>query len=118
MAVKVGRTFVYGDFEIPDQLYSVLPPLPPIGGPKFAIEITREYSANEFVGKLYKRAAAGSWVPVDPSELSSEEWRQRLSKKHDLKFKMEGSGLWKVLHFRTESDETGPYVAIALQYAE
>jgi hypothetical protein len=32
-------------------------------------------------------------------------------------FDMEGSGHWTVLHFRTESDETGIYVAVALRYA-
>jgi hypothetical protein len=28
-----------------------------------------------------------------------------------------GSGRWAVLHFRNESDETGPYVAVALRYS-
>jgi len=29
---------------------------------------------------------------------------------------MEGSGYWEVVNFRNESDETGPYVAVALKY--
>jgi hypothetical protein len=34
----------------------------------------------------------------------------------NLFFEMEGSGRWEVEHFREESDETGPYVAVALKY--
>ncbi len=123
MTVKVGRTFVYGEFEpvtgteaLGRFLSNALPGAE--SGPKYAIEIVREHSATEFVGKLYERGPWGKWEPADPGILSKPDWQERLSERHDLKFKMQGSGLWKVLYFRTESDETGPYIAIAFRYAE
>src|SRR5215468_5787039 len=33
-------------------------------------------------------------------------------------FDMQGSGPWEVLHFRIESNESGPYVAVALRQFE
>ena len=128
MTVKVGGTFVYGEFEPVTGTEALvrlfftpksMPDVPvPESEPQFAIEIVREHSATEFVGKLYERGPWGKWEPADPGILSKPEWQERLSKKHDLKFNMKGSGLWKVLYFRTESDQSGPYIAVALRYAE
>ncbi len=117
MYVKTSRTFVYGELH-PLGLGRALSRSSGDAEPEFAIEIMREHSANEFVGKLYRKSSSGNWVPVDPGVLSGPAWRQRFSEKTPMRFEMAGSGVWKVLHFRTESDETGPYVAIALQYAD
>ena len=89
-----------------------------------AIEILREYGANELIGKVYRRGD-NNWVPIEPSQVAHVEWFKWFHKigkeaRHHpniFYFDMEGSGRWIVLHFRNESDETGPYVAVALQYA-
>jgi len=120
MFVKTGR-FVYG--ELQPQPLGVLLGYRQIMGPaepEFAVEIIREYSANELIGKLYRKSNSGQWIPVDPGTLESPEWKQRSSGSSPAKWKFEmaGSGVWKVLHLRIESDEMGPYVAIALRYSE
>ena len=33
-----------------------------------------------------------------------------------LHFAMDGSGTWHVKHLRDESDESGPYIAVALKF--
>jgi hypothetical protein len=116
MSVKTGR-FVYGELQPQDYLRSIGRAL---GGPdpEFAVEIVREYGANELIGKLYRKGNSGDWVPVDSSTLKGPGWRERFPKGSPAKFEMAGSGAWKVLHLRIESDETGPYVAIALRYPE
>jgi hypothetical protein len=123
MYVNTGR-FVYGELRpLPVgrllglghvQLAGLQPE------PEFAIEIIREYSANELIGKLHRKSTSGQWVPVDPGTLESPQWKLRFSgtSPGKWKFEMAGSGLWKVLHLRIESDETGPYVAIALRHSE
>ncbi len=130
MYVKSNRTFVYGHFTWPGKKHGGaegpeaserlagpgLEPVPP-GREDIAIEILREYSANEFVGKLYRRAFSGDWTPMEPSSVASYEWYDESPKARALTFEMEGSGSWEVLHFRTESDDTGPYIAVALKYA-
>jgi hypothetical protein len=117
MYVKTGR-FVYGELQ-PQEMGRLLSKLAGLDrGPEFAIEIIREYSANELVGKLLRKGSSGDWVPVDPGTLASTEWQRRFSGNSPAKFEMAGSGTWKVLHLRIESDETGPYVAIALRYSE
>lgn len=122
MTVKVGRTFVYGNFDSDTgtgrDLAKRINLLGSTYGPEFAVEIVREHSANEFVGKLYRTNASGNWTPVDPGILSKPDWQEPLPKRRDLKFNMGGSGPWKVLYFRTESDHTSPYIAVALRYAE
>ncbi|HME00233.1 MAG TPA: hypothetical protein VKM93_23240 [Terriglobia bacterium] len=116
MYVKTGR-FVYGELQ-PQGKRALSKVLGGDRGPEFAIEIIREYSANELVGKLLRKGHSGDWVPVDSGTLASPEWQQRFSGTSPAKFEMAGSGTWKVLHLRIESDETGPYVAIALRYSE
>jgi len=120
MYVKTGR-FVYGELQ-PQPLGQLLGYKHLMGHaePEFAVEIIREYSANEFVGKLHRKGNSGQWMPVDPGTLESPEWQQRFSgtSPGKWKFEMAGSGVWKVLHLRIESDETGPYVAIALRNSE
>src|SRR5713101_200918 len=114
--VKTNRPFVYGDFVFGSHPYGLSPPP---GVQPFAIEILREYSANEFIGKLYSKASGGNWLPASRYGLSNYKWYQLFAKvKRNLFFEMEGSGPWEVEHFREESDETGPYLAVALRYKQ
>jgi len=116
MYVKTGR-FVYGELH-PLSLARIGYRALGDPGPEFAVEIIREYGANELVGKLYRKGHSGEWVPVDPGTLESSGWRERFPKGSPSRFEMAGSGAWRVLHLRIESDQTGPYVAIALRYSE
>ena len=118
MYVKTGR-FVYGELQ-PQGLGRFFSWAAGDDQPEFAVEIIREYSANELVGKLHRKGYSGQWIPVDPGTLESPAWQQRFSGTFpgEWKFEMAGSGVWKILHLRIESDETGPYVAIALRYPE
>ncbi|MGH9432137.1 MAG: hypothetical protein ACRD3T_11395 [Terriglobia bacterium] len=115
MSVKTDTTFVYGHFKWPEMKRGFEPPP---GTNDFAIKVLREYSANEFVGKLYRKLSIGDWVPVDPSKASEYEWyRSFRTRRRKVSFEMDGSGIWEVQNFRIESDETGPYVAVALRYS-
>lgn len=108
--VALNRTFVYGDFWSGKQRASQTPIMQP-----FAIEILREFSANEFVGKLFARAG-DSWRPSTKSGLHNYRWYADYLKGQRLYFEMEGSGQWQVQHFREESDDSGPYIAVALKF--
>ncbi len=112
--IKTDRPFVYGDFSwgVPRGALGRIP-----GSAPFGIQILREYSANEFLGKLYMRGSAGTWVPASTYSLNEFRWYQLFKRaQRNLFFEMEGSGRWAVQHFRDESDETGPYFAVALKY--
>jgi hypothetical protein len=53
------------------------------------------------------------------AELPLHEWYKRfLRDRRGLYFDMQGSGRWEVLHFRNESDESGPYVAVAARFSQ
>lgn len=113
MVYLADKPFVYGDFS-----YGPMrnPPAPP-GRQPFAIQILREYSANEFIGKLFMRSSSGNWVPALSVMLIDLKWYQYYQRnRRHLAFDMEGSGRWAVQHFRDESDETGPYLAVALRF--
>jgi hypothetical protein len=119
----VAKRFVYGNFKWSGKQQHTLPPI--LDMDRIAIEIVREYGANELVGKIHMKFG-NQWVPLDPSRLEQVEWMQAY-KRFPLPsrsagifyyFDMEGSGHWAVLHFRTESDESGVYVAVALRYKE
>jgi len=116
----MSRRVVYGDFlDSESAVGRAISSL--VGGaaePQFAIEIVHEPSANQFVGKLYRRNAVVNWIPIDAGSLAGYTWYKQFQEKGQLLFQMQGSGPWAVLHFRVESDETGPYVAVALQYAK
>ena len=112
------QTFVYGTFLWPRKGFgSTLPErIVSKGEPDIALEILREFSASEFVGKLYTKPFAGSWEVVQFDRIRSTAWYEGFEKMgQHFVFIMQGSGPWEVLHFRPESDETGPYVAVALR---
>jgi len=126
------KRFVYGTFEWPGKKGGITPPIRPFtpvnatltSWDKLALEVIREYGANEFIGKAYFTGAFNTWTPVEPSSVTNLEWFKWYKKlpppvREAAKiyyFDMEGSGHWAVLHFRNESDEAGPYLAIALRY--
>jgi hypothetical protein len=111
--VKVSRTFVYGDFFFLKRRTVAPPP----GGHPFAIEILREFSTTELIGKLYLRAG-GSWVPATRDALTNVEWYRMKIPPRVLFFAMEGSGVWQVQNLRDESDDSGPYIAVALKFGD
>ncbi len=118
MYVKTANTFVYGHFVWPTRRRQV-PPRP--GSEDIAVEILREYSSTELVGKLYERPDFSEWEPIAPVSVLSKPWYKWFleapgSTSRHLYFAMEGSGYWEVVNFRNESDEMGPYVAVALKY--
>jgi hypothetical protein len=128
MYVKTSSTtFVYGRFVWPKPKertrYQPAPAPLPVGYEDIAIEVLREYSSAEFLGKLYARGeffgspAVADWSPIAPAKVSSYDWYKWFSSKQQhLYFAMEGSGYWEVINFRNESDENGPYVAVGLKY--
>ncbi len=111
MQMTSNRTFLYGTFASPEEFSGLR-----LRGltPDAAIEILREFSASELVGKVYIKARGGNWVPVSQPAVRDYTW-YRDSK--NLEFWMDGSDPWKVLYFRAESDDAGPYVAVGLKLA-
>ena len=119
---KHQRPFVYGTFRSPRTGVG-LTPIPLYvtspGEPDIALEVLREFGANELIGKIYIRTfGATSWVPAQWDLIQNTAWYKAYITFHgqNFFFDMAGSGTWQVVHFRTETDETGPYVAVALQY--
>jgi hypothetical protein len=119
------RPFAYGTFRWPTKGRVASlgvrppPPYPRPGEPDIALEILREFSVTEFIGKVYIRPpTAGAWTPAQWDRVQSSDWFQSFERfRGRYVFDMAGSGPWEVLHFRTETDETGPYIAVALRYA-
>src|SRR3989442_1541772 len=103
MVIPLSRTFVYGSFMNKADALRLrrgeilgLPPRPEV-----AIEILREFSASEFIGKTYVQAPGGSWQQVTHYGISNYEWFKEFSKGR-LYFKMQDGDFWDVLHFRKE----------------
>jgi hypothetical protein len=128
MPVTPDRIFIYGRFKRPSELPNALvvgffgsnpicsPVLSPFSSsPDVAVEILREFSATELVGKVYaKSRGGGSWAPSSQAGIREYSWYQDFPR-HGLILETEGSEPWKVLYFRQESDESGPYVAVGLK---
>jgi len=114
------KPFIYGRFRWGPQTGK-------FGQPdRVAIEVLREFSATELVGKLYLMSGSPpTWAPADMHAIQGRDWYlwyERVPKSIREKgtsfyFEMEGfKERWIVLYLRGESDDTGPYVAIALRY--
>jgi hypothetical protein len=111
MQMTSNRTFMYGTFASPEEFSGLRPGLPP----EVAIEILREFSASELVGKIYVKGRGGNWVPVSDPAVRDYIWYRDFKKTKNLEFWMDGSAPWKVLYFRIESDDAGPYLAVGLK---
>jgi len=110
------KPFVYGDFIVSGLGKIGLTPPPAPGLSPFAIEILREFSSAEFIGKVYKLTDWQEWKVLSPADAAQSNWYQSaLKTPKAVKFKMQGSGQWVVENVRTESDGHGPYVAVALK---
>jgi len=116
MVIIAKRPFVYGDFNLPTEKTAGLKPTLPPGYSRYAVEILREFSPTEFVGKVYVIVPTTlQWVLLRPEDASRALWYEVAIKAPKMvKFKMQGSGQWSVQNVRTESDDQGPYVALAL----
>jgi hypothetical protein len=114
---RTQRPFVYGTFRSPRTAITPPPPYVP-GEPDIAVEVLREFGTTELIGKIYVKAFVSStWVPAQWDLVQKSAWYHDYLRfgQHFL-FDMDGSGAWQVVHFRTETDDTGPYVAVALRY--
>jgi len=111
-----SATFVFGRFVLAVRnalLMMASPPYPPI-----ALEILREFSASEFIGKVYVRGRDREWVPVHADGATSYDWFKD-AKTKKIAFDMENSSArWSVLYFRGENAGTGPYLAVAIRLEE
>ncbi len=113
MALKPDRVFIYGHFTSVPSLLATHVILG--SGPNIAIEILREFSATELVGKVYVKGSGGTWMPASQPGVLNFDWYKNFSNKKKLYLVMQGSEPWQVLYFRPESDDTGPYVAVGLK---
>jgi hypothetical protein len=115
MLIAGSRTFVYGKFMVVEVAKARLRSSQP---PEVAIELLREFSSSEFIGKLYGRVT-GSWSPFTPQEIENYDWYRNFREGHELLFDLQGGTFWRVTEFRTESDETGSYyIAVALTHLD
>ncbi len=117
MVIASRRTFVYGRF-VDKALHNtgkLLSP-PPGSRPETAIEILREFSTSEFIGKVYVLGYGNNWLQIAPSGADTYGWYKKFRGGKELLFEMQGGELWDVLQLRTESDESGSYLAVALRH--
>ena len=129
----VRRVFIYGQFIIgAEALRNRLPffpagqslsppPLPPsLDLSTEAIEILREFSPLELIGKVYTLGSGRNYAPVTPLGVRNFSWYreyERASRKSEgFYFKVKDGDVWKVLWLRQESDDTGAYIAVALKH--
>ena len=116
MATTEKKTFVYGDFKSAvrfgssDATGTTVPGYSP-----YAIEILREFSASEFIGKVYQLSRSLRWEILAPEDAERVDWyRTALKRPQKVKFEMQSSGQWTVQNVRIESDPQGRYVAVGL----
>src|SRR5215467_5526311 len=96
------KPFVYGDFKTADRVRPRA--LPPLYAP-YAIEILREFSASEFIGRVYQRTPSQEWSLLRPSDANHAPWYKiALRQPQTVRFDMEGAGQWIVQNVRIESD--------------
>lgn len=114
-----NRIFIYGNFVDRDELSKNVSSS---ARPSVAIEILREFSARELVGKVYAQTRSMNWEPVTGAGISLFNWYakfreiERAQSKGPLYFQTPEKGSWEVLYFRQENDESGAYIAVALHH--
>lgn len=120
--LRASRSFVYGWFRWQTEGHGsrLLEKILLAGNrsePNTAIEILREYGPSEMLGRIHVKEAGANWERLSPDGASNCGWYEFYLQNHrDVFFEMKGSGLWEVVNFRNESDETGPYLAVALSF--
>ncbi len=124
MGVYVSTTpeqsvFVYGKFRSPANVFPPGPLSDLLGvaseEESIAVEILREFSPYEFIGKVLVRRGT-EWRPLTPEAASARDWYKRFQSGVPLSFQIQGSGSWEIAWFRFESSirDPNPYVAVAL----
>lgn len=121
MVAESKRVFIYGNFLNHEQKARRLPL--PQEAYSNAIEVLREFSATELVGKVYTRTIGGNIQPATPMGAATYNWyrdyleflRSGKSEEQSLYFETQDGDYWEVLYFRPESDDSGGYVAVALR---
>jgi|ERR1700674_3441683 len=121
----VKRVFIYGQF-VEDKVANsplafLLPPPPETGLSTEAIEILREPSVLELIGKVYVLTSSRNYEPVTPLGVLNFEWykKYRSATQHRAQFyfSAKNGDLWHVPWMRQESDDAGSYIAVALKHA-
>jgi hypothetical protein len=117
----VSRVFIYGHFGIGGGAFdNVRFTKPPSALAPQAIEILREPSVLELIGKVYVLTSSRNYQPVTPFGVSSFSWfteYQQASKRSEaFYFNAEQGDRWQVKWMRQESDEAGPYIAVGLKH--
>lgn len=118
MAITPARTtYLYGSFNPLTNIISAL-----LGGyapgttdGDVAVEILREFSPTELIGRVLVKGASGNWTRLTLPMLQDRDWYKQYIKTGQAKFHVEGSNPWEILFFRPESDESGPYVAMGMR---
>lgn len=119
MAVTERKPFVYGSFYPAAGLGALARREVPAGYSPYALEILREFSSSEFIGKVYQLSPSLQWIILRPEDAGSMQWYHlALRNPNMVRFDMQGSTKWKVQNVRTETDEQGTYVAVALSSAK
>jgi len=115
------RVFIYGHFLDRVEKQRKLPP-PSL--PSNAVEILREFSAVELIGKLYALTPERNWQPVTPDGVRNFEWfktyrnivTHKPTTQNRMYFESQDGDFWEVLFFRQEADELGQYMAVGLRH--
>src|SRR5271170_5906017 len=127
----VSRIFIYGKFlnqrEIEPPPLWLGQTLTAIGLPHIepelspvAIEILREPSVLELIGKVYALTSSRNYHPVTPLGVRNFDWYREYesgsANKEGFYFKAKQGDLWRVPWMRQESDDAGAYIAVALKH--
>ncbi len=121
----VNRVFIYGEFRGGDPTLAAVRRL--LGGQPSdlateAIEILREFSPLDLIGKVYVLTQSRNYQPVSPMGVRDYTWYKDYQKasfggvKEKFYFKVKDGDQWQVLWMRQESDDSGPYMAVALRH--
>ena len=122
----VNRVFIYGQFEEDDPTKLIVGQI--LGSPSDiateAIEILREPSVLELIGKVYVLTASRNYQPVTPLGVRNYTWFKdfQISSigrvRPKFYFRVKDGDRWQVLWIRQESDDSGGYIAVALRHEE
>lgn len=127
----VRRVWVYGAFlterEASPHVPFLAPGLrlspPPTSEPALApqaLEILREFSVVEFIGKVYVLTPGRNYQPVTPLGVRNYTWwgqfQDAVKEGGKFYFKANDGDLWHVVWLRQESDDAASYIAAGLKH--